>query len=289
MDTSSAIDNSLVFKAEIKEGRLIRKQGRYSIEWDTTTLIKSEYNEKGRGMELSELINFNNMLLSCDDRTGIIYEINLESKLAIPRWIIPSGDGRTTAKGLKCEWMTIKDEVLYAGSIGKEFIKNGKIINFDNTWVKTLDRVGGVRHVDWKIIYDRLREATGTAYPGYLVHEAVGWSEQMKKWVFLPRRVSTEAYEEKLDELKGANIALVADEDFGNIKKVTVGPQVAAHGFSSFKFIPFRENVVLALKSEENGDSIKSFMTVFDVLTGEVLMDEVQVSATIKFEGVEFL
>lgn len=35
------------------------------------TLIKGEYNEKGRGMELSELIHYNNMLLTCDDRTGI--------------------------------------------------------------------------------------------------------------------------------------------------------------------------------------------------------------------------
>jgi soluble calcium-activated nucleotidase 1 len=202
---------------------------------------------------------------------------------------MPSGDGRSTAKGLKCEWMTIKDEVLYAGSIGKEYVRDGKIVSQDNTWVKTLDRVGGVHHIDWRVIYDKLRDFTGTAYPGYIVHEAVGWSEQMRKWVFLPRRMSTEAYDEKADELKGANIALIVDEDFGAIKKVTVGPQVPSHGFSSFKFIPFRENEVLALKSEENGSTIKSFMTVFDVLTGEILMEETEVSSTTKFEGVEFL
>ena len=185
--------------------------------------------------------------------------------------------------------MTIKDEVLYAGSIGKEFIKNGKIANHDNNWVKTVDRVGGIHHVDWKVIFDKLREATGTSFPGYLVHEAVGWSEQMRKWVFLPRRMSTEAYDEKADELKGANLALIVDEDFSAVKKVTVGPQVPSHGFSSFKFIPFRENEVLALKSEENGSSIKSYMTVFDVLTGEILMEETEVSSNTKFEGIEFL
>lgn len=36
MDTASAIDNSLVFKAEVKEGRLIRSNGRYSLQWDLT-------------------------------------------------------------------------------------------------------------------------------------------------------------------------------------------------------------------------------------------------------------
>ena len=36
MDTNSAIDTSLVFKAEVKEGRLIRKNDKYSLEWDLT-------------------------------------------------------------------------------------------------------------------------------------------------------------------------------------------------------------------------------------------------------------
>lgn len=36
MDTASHIDKSLVFKAEVKEGRLMRKNGQYSIEWDAT-------------------------------------------------------------------------------------------------------------------------------------------------------------------------------------------------------------------------------------------------------------
>lgn len=36
MDTNSAIDSSLVFKAEVKEGRLTRKNGKYTLEWDLT-------------------------------------------------------------------------------------------------------------------------------------------------------------------------------------------------------------------------------------------------------------
>lgn len=229
------------------------------------------------------------MLLIRMFETIVVYEVSLEQKLAIPRWIMPGGDGRSSAKGMKCEWMTVKDEVLYMGSIGKEYIRNGKITSYENTWIKTLDRVGGVHHIDWKIIYDKLRSATGTEYPGYLVHEAVGWSDQMRKWVFLPRRASKEAYDEKLDERKGANLALIVDEDFSNVRQVTIGKQEPSHGFSSFKFIPFREHEIVALKSVEDGETIKTFMMVFDLNTGEILMDETEVSSTTKFEGVEFL
>lgn len=209
--------------------------------------------------------------------------------MAIPRWIMASGDGRTTAKGFKCEWMTVKDDVLYAGSLGKEYVRNGKIASHENTWVKMIDRVGGLHHVDWKVVYDRMRAATDTEYPGYIVHEAVGWSEQLRKWVFLPRRMSKEAYDEQKDERMGSNVAFLMDEDFSNLKQVTLGPQNPSHGFSSFKFVPFRENEIVALKSVEDGANIKSFMTVFNLLTGEVLMPEIEVSSTTKFEGFEFL
>lgn len=37
-----------------------------------------------------------------------------------PRYILPQGDGND-AKGLKCEWMTVKDDKLLVGSIGKEW------------------------------------------------------------------------------------------------------------------------------------------------------------------------
>lgn len=207
----------------------------------------------------------------------------------IPRWILPSGDGRTTAKGMKCEWMTVKDDVLYAGSIGKEYVRNGKIVSQENTWVKMIDRAGGVHHADWKIIYDKLRTATGTEYPGYIVHEAIGWSQQLRKWVFLPRRMSTEEYDEKLDESKGSNTAFLFNEDFTGLKQITLGPQTPTHGFSSFKFVPWRENEIIALKSVENGDTIKTFMTAFNLNTGEVLMEETEVSSNTKFEGLEFL
>ena len=40
MDTASQIDNSLVYRAEVKEGRLSRIDGKYKIDWDHTVRMK---------------------------------------------------------------------------------------------------------------------------------------------------------------------------------------------------------------------------------------------------------
>lgn len=69
-----------------------------TLVWDRTDPItfKSTYGLSGRGMELSELVVFNGKLLSFDDRTGLIYEINLESNTAIPWVLLVDGNGLTT-------------------------------------------------------------------------------------------------------------------------------------------------------------------------------------------------
>lgn len=51
-----------------------------------------------------------------------------------------------------------------------------------------------------------------------MIHEAGGWSEVLKKWVFLPRRASKEQYNDKTDEKMGTNIMLLTDEDFANVE-----------------------------------------------------------------------
>ena len=97
-------------------------------------------------MELSELIVFNGKLYSCDDRTGVIYQliedqtdslineqnnssqstnkfkidILTNSKLfkVLPWVILMDGDG-IKEKPFKCEWLAIKNQHLYAGGFGK--------------------------------------------------------------------------------------------------------------------------------------------------------------------------
>eukprot|EP00002_Diphylleia_rotans_P001397 TRINITY_DN1078_c0_g1_i3.p1 TRINITY_DN1078_c0_g1~~TRINITY_DN1078_c0_g1_i3.p1 ORF type:complete len:246 (+),score=50.69 TRINITY_DN1078_c0_g1_i3:53-790(+) len=92
--------------------------GTYKVEWESQVKINSQFNEAGRGMELSELVNFNGRLLSFDDRTGIVFEIIGSD--AVPRYILMDGDGKS-GKGYKSEWATIKDGYLYVGSMGKEW------------------------------------------------------------------------------------------------------------------------------------------------------------------------
>jgi len=99
---------------------------------------------------------------------------------------------------------------------------------------------------------------------------------KIKNGIFLPRRVSTEMYDEKVDLTKGSNVMLIASEDFKNIEVLTVGKITPTRGFSSFKFIPERDWEIVALKTEENNNSFKSYITVFTI-TGEILMEETEI------------
>jgi hypothetical protein len=142
--------------------------GTFGVSWGQEILLDGEMNEAGRGMELSELVHFQNMLLTCDDRTGIIYEIVDESTV-VPRYILSGGDGNK-AKGFKCEWMTVKDGALVVGSTGKEWTTpQGVVLNHDPTWIKIIEPTGRVRSVEWAQQYTRMREATGTGFPGFVV------------------------------------------------------------------------------------------------------------------------
>jgi len=242
-------------------------------------------NEAGRGMELSELVYYNNMLLTCDDRSGIIFEVREDAVL--PRYILGNGDGNVD-KGFKCEWMTVKDGLLYVGSTGKEWTnEQGVVLNHDPLWVKVIDARGHITSVEWVSYYDKMREATGSVYPGYLIHEAVAWHPQRRKWFVLPRRVSSQPYDDISDERRGSNTVLVCSEDFSSIDVYHIGDMIPSHGFSSVKFLPGRPDTFVVLKSEEDGPSIATYIAVFKV-DGTVLLPETRF-ADVKYEGIEIL
>lgn len=46
----------------------------------------------------------------------------------------------------------------------------------------------------------KLRAEVGASFPGYMIHESAAWSDALHKWVFLPRRISDEAYDDMKDE-----------------------------------------------------------------------------------------
>ena len=114
------------------------------------------------------------------------------------------------------------------------------------------------------------------------------WSNVHHHWIFLPRRASTEMYDETADEKRATNLMFTASADFSRITISRLGPLNPTHGFSSFKFIPnTNDRVIVALKSEEDQGKIASYITVFKV-NGEILLPETKI-ADHKFEGVEFI
>ncbi|CAL8142829.1 unnamed protein product [Orchesella dallaii] len=269
------------------------KTSKVTIEWENGEphIIKSGVNEDGRGMELSELMVFDGKPYSCDDRTGIVYELTkLDADEIVPvPWVILADGNGTVSKGFKCEWACVKGDHLWIGGLGKEWTtSSGELVNHNPQFVKSISPNGEVRHHDWKLRYQKLAKALDIVFPGYVIHESGGWSDVWKKWVFLPRRASKEQYNDKTDEKKGTNIMLLTDEDFTNVEVRHIGDVIPTHGFSSFKWIPGTgDNLVVALKSEEIDGKTASYIMVFD-MNGNILVPETKVGDH-KYEGVEFL
>ncbi|ELK38016.1 Soluble calcium-activated nucleotidase 1 [Myotis davidii] len=217
-------------------------------------------------MELSDLVVFNGKLYSVDDRTGVVYRI--EGNTPVPWVILSDGDG-TVGKGFKAEWLAVKDEHLYVGGLGKEWTTTtGEVVNENPEWVKVVGFRGSVNHENWVASYNALRAAAGIHPPGYLIHESACWSDALQRWFFLPRRASHERYRA--------------------VSVRRVGEVVPTHGFSSFKFVPNTDDqVIVALKSEEDGGKVATYIMAF-TLDGRFLLPETKVG-DVKYEGIEFI
>lgn len=289
LDTASRSSKDQTWFSYMKRGYLTLSDvgDVLEVEWDEELLtLESHLAEKGRGMELSELVAFNGHLYSVDDRTGVVFRI--EGSRAVPWVILPDGDG-SVSKGFKAEWLAVKDEHLFVGGLGKEWTTtSGEVVNNNPEWVKVVGHSGDVKHENWVPFYDALRSAAGIEPPGYLIHESAAWSESLQRWFFLPRRASHERYEETADERRATNLVLSCPADFGFVDVRHVGPFNPTHGFSSFKFVPATDDqIVVALKSEEDGGRIATYILAF-TLDGRVLMPETKIG-NVKYEGLEFI
>ncbi|KAM4665060.1 soluble calcium-activated nucleotidase 1 [Discoglossus pictus] len=289
LDTDSRSTKDLTWFSYLKKGHLTLSDSgdHVSVEWDPEDIVlETHLAEKGRGMELSELIVYNGKLYSVDDRTGVVYRV--EGNRAVPWVILTDGDG-TVDKGFKAEWLAVKDELLYVGGLGKEWTTtSGVVLNNNPEWVKVIGPRGDVQHHNWVPNYNSLRSAAGIEPPGYLIHESAAWSDALKRWFFLPRRASHEQYSEKEDEQRGSNILLRASSDFSDISLSHVGNMIPTHGFSSFKFIPGTDDqIIVALKSEEDAGKVATYITAF-VLDGRILLPETKIGS-VKYEGIEFI
>lgn len=289
LDTNSRSDKKLTWFSYMKRGHVLVSQSgdQVAVEWDADRVVlESHLAEKGRGMELSELVVFNGKLYSVDDRTGVVYHIDGDK--VVPWVILTDGDG-SVSKGFKAEWLAVKDEHLYVGGLGKEWTTTeGEFVNNNPEWVKVVGFRGDVRHKNWVPHYQALKSAAGIKPPGYLIHESAAWSDTLQRWFFLPRRASAERYEEVADERRGTNLALSCSSDFKDIKVSRVGSLNPTHGFSSFKFIPNTDDqILLALKSEEDAGKIATYIMAF-TLDGRILLPETKIG-DVKYEGLEFI
>lgn len=289
LDTSSLSDKKLTWFSYMRRGHLLVSQSgdKVSVEWDAERVVlESHLSEKGRGMELSELVAFNGKLYTVDDRTGVVYQI--EGGKAVPWVILPDGDG-SVPKGFKAEWLAVKDEHLYVGGLGKEWTTTaGEFVNNNPEWVKVVGFRGDIQHHNWVPRYKALKAAAGIEPPGYFIHESAAWSDTLQRWFFLPRRASHERYEETADERRGTNMVLSCSPDFKDIHVSRVGELNPTHGFSSFKFVPNTDDqIILALKSEEDAGKIATYIMAF-TLDGRILLPETKIG-DVKYEGVEFI
>lgn len=289
LDTDSRSEKKLTWFSHMQRGHLLVSPSgdRVAVEWDQDRVVlESHLAEKGRGMELSELAVFNGKLYSVDDRTGVVYHIDGDK--AVPWVILPDGDG-SVAKGFKAEWLAVKDEHLYIGGLGKEWTTTaGEFVNNNPEWVKVVGHRGDVEHHNWVPKYNFLKAAAGIQPPGYLIHESAAWSDNLQRWFFLPRRASAQRYDETEDERRATNLVLSCSPDFEDILVSRVGPENPTHGFSSFKFVPNTDDqIILALKSEEDAGKIASYIMAF-TLDGRILMPETKIG-DVKYEGVEFI
>jgi soluble calcium-activated nucleotidase 1 len=79
--------------------------------------------------------------------------------------------------------------------------------------------------------------------------------------------MSPEPYDDVLDEKRGNNKGFLLSEDFSKLETITIGPQDPELGFSSFKYVPFRENEIVVLKTKEIGAENKTETCAFPTVT----------------------
>ncbi|KIH47890.1 hypothetical protein ANCDUO_22045 [Ancylostoma duodenale] len=158
------MDNRAKMESDNFKWRAVTRKGKLTLTADKKNVkvdwvegsdqdITSALNYKGKAMELSDLSEYNGHLLSPDDKTGMLYEIKDGKHTKTSRDTELLGPGNTT-KGMKAEWLTIKDDLLYAGGHGRsiEYIQTqefqndkGEVVSEDLMWIKIITRKGEVK------------------------------------------------------------------------------------------------------------------------------------------------
>ena len=300
LDKESRDSQQFLWRSYFKKGTLVRvpplrqlsSADQFRIEWANETILESKSSYRNRSMELSELVQYKHLLLTMCDITGVVFKIKPDKNgqpQVLQRWALADGDGEQ-AKPFKSEWATVKDGLLYIGSIGKEWTivqhNKSQVLHRNSEWIKTVDLNGRIENIDWGSVYQAVRTATNTSWPGYLIHEAVHFDKFARRWIFLPRKESKTMYNPTTDEYQGTNLLITTAEDFSDIKVSRIGPLEREYGFTSVRQL--EEDLFVALKVREVNGETATKMTVF-ALNGTLYMDPafVNVDSVNKFEGLE--
>lgn len=259
-------------------------------------IVQTDISRKNRSLELSEIVHWNQHLWVPCDITGIVYRLDYKSEDLIQKHILTAGDGNTKFP-LKGEWMTVKDNILYVGSIGKEWVtENGQISHYWLEWVIKIHPDNHIERENWKEKYSLLRKSVNATYPSYLLHESAYFDSDSKRWLFMPRKASLNGvgYNEKTDETMGTNLLLIVDENFeGPVDVKHIGPLEPEFGVTSLKKVPHTKDLYIVTKAKELTDDKGNVSTatkifLFQLETSEIVSPILSVEG-IKYEGIEFL
>ncbi|KAK2964521.1 putative soluble calcium-activated nucleotidase [Blattamonas nauphoetae] len=189
----------------------------------------------------------------------------------------------------KTEWACVMNGQLFIGSTGREFINSKKeLVHNDMHWVSVLSAEEdrpidwkepfSVVYQDWTELYRRMREATGTLLPGYLLHEAVDLHKPTDNLVFVPKHESHDTfYDADIDECLGSDKIIFVSNHSTNITTRRLGRKEPCWGTSTFRFLPDQSHdmPLVLLKTTELAQQRPSLATklcVYDGLTGKSLL-----------------
>eukprot|EP01083_Nonionella_stella_P246688 856120_1 len=212
------------WKSTLKIGEL-KWDSAWTSTWPTTADAEHQLESKvhhltkNRGMELSELVFFNDKFLTFDDKTETLYEI---TKTEDGVWKVTRDD---FLEPTKPEWATVKDDTLYIGSTG-DYKKQMNVSVIPKVGEPTVEDWTPKFTAVWTAIEKHLKAAPGSYAPGtgWVKHEAVMWSSVHNRWYFMPRNVLNKKYsrddavQATQAATSGSNLMISCNDQFEDFK-----------------------------------------------------------------------
>lgn len=262
-------------------------------------VISTGYNFNLRGSELSAIVKLSDgSLLVCDNRSGIIYQLFRKDDndyVMIPHQIL-SYNSRSE-KGFRCQWMVFRSPNLFVGSNGKNMKKTteSRIVDRSNEFIYVLNvrpnyakceenqfTINGKRLKNWRKIYSNFYTLIKVGRDkGFIIHEAVTYSEIHRKWFFAPSKIGSS---------KKYNVLLWMSQCQKQFGIINIDDNQFNGGYSDIKFVPnTNDSLIFATRTFEKADGgYKSYSTIFTV-NGTVVMPNRLISQDRKIAGIEFL